>query len=309
MPWTDLIFEATIKGKDGSQSDLDLEAQPWGLLLSPKDSLLSASQRQTIIKEIENQLQTVIGPRQWPGNDGLVWPAVSQLYTWALASNNQSGLAWNNFVKHTYSQHSQTFPEVWMGVWSGPDGWVSELDPNGTKVHGFEGGTWNSIVTPMTNFPVSNANPDSMFVFSLLRLLGIEPFVPSSSSSSVVEFPVALSFHVSRSGLSSFSLELPLFSLQLFSSGTAHQVDLRYRAHNKGSQTFVFFLPSQASNVVCSFEWCLFSQLSFSHTRSHNPRSRCHLPEPHPLPWISSSFCLSNGHSLDHTPFCPLLCC
>ena len=110
------------QGKDGSQSFLDLEAQPWGLLLSPKDSLLSATQRQTIIKEIENQLQTVIGPRQWPGNGGLVWPAVSQLYTWALASNNQSDLAWNNFVKHTNSQHAQTFPEVWMGVWSGPDG-------------------------------------------------------------------------------------------------------------------------------------------------------------------------------------------
>ena len=250
------------EGKDGSQSYLDLEAQPWGLLLTPSDSLLSETQRQNIIKEVQTQLDTPIGPRQWPGNDGLVWPAVSQLYTWALASNNQTSLAWETFVKHSYSQHAQTFPDVWLGIWSGPDGWVSTLDPNGTKVHGYEGGTWYSLVTPMTDFPVTNANPDSMFLLALFRIIGIEPFslslLSSSSSSSsraspaAALAPVALSFHLGRSELPEFVLDLPLFSLHLASSGTSHETFLRYKPQTKGPLSFVFFLPPASSNVVCS---------------------------------------------------------
>jgi hypothetical protein len=47
---------------------------------------------------------------------------------------------------------------VWLGVMAGPDGWNS--------IGGsYPGGTWVSPVTPMTDFPVSNSNPDSMFLF------------------------------------------------------------------------------------------------------------------------------------------------
>ncbi|MFO0567010.1 MAG: hypothetical protein U0263_15185 [Polyangiaceae bacterium] len=43
------------------------------------------------------------------------------------------------------------FPENWYGIWSGPDGVSSK-----------SGWAWKSQVTPMTDFPVQNANYHTM---------------------------------------------------------------------------------------------------------------------------------------------------
>jgi len=143
-------------GMHGDESYIDLEAQPWGLLLN--DTIFSAANKSIIFAQIDQQLQqgSPIGPRLKPGDSGLVWPAVTQLMTWAYSKNNRVSDAWINLLKHTYATHALAFPGVWMGIWSGPDGWVSTLSGNSTGLQA--GGTWVSAFTPMTDFPVSNQN-------------------------------------------------------------------------------------------------------------------------------------------------------
>jgi hypothetical protein len=142
-------------GHDGDQSYIDLEAQPWGLLLN--DSVLSSNSKSILFAQIDQQLQRTspIGPRLKPGDDGLVWPAVTQLMTWAYSKNNRASAAWTNLIKHSYATHALAFPTVWLGIWSGPDGWVSTVSNASTLQ---PGGTWLSAFTPMTDFPVSNQN-------------------------------------------------------------------------------------------------------------------------------------------------------
>merc|ERR1712137_1403692 len=94
---------------------------------------------------------------------------------WAYAKKGLTENAWRIFQEHLYATHARYFPDVWMGIWSGPDGWVAYLPESGFEIHGYEGGTWYSLFTPMTDFPVSNSNPDAMYCLALQRLLGVEP--------------------------------------------------------------------------------------------------------------------------------------
>jgi hypothetical protein len=100
----------------------------------------------------------------------MVWPAISQLYTLGLIELGLEELAWKNIVQSLYQTHADAFPTVWMGQLSGPDGWIPTLEPNTT---GYEGGTWESVVTPMIDFPVTNMNPDAMYLNSLFAVVGV----------------------------------------------------------------------------------------------------------------------------------------
>lgn len=64
----------------------------------------------------------------------LVWPAISQ---WMSAVHSRifgnQASAFQNLNLHSLSTHSCLFPEQWLGIMSGPDGW----DP-------YAGGTWSS---------------------------------------------------------------------------------------------------------------------------------------------------------------------
>ena len=98
----------------------------------------------------------------------MVWPAVSQLLTWGYTRSRHQSLAWRSLKRHTFSTRARAFPARWYSVWSGPDGInaADAADP---------GGTWHSPVTPMTDFPVMNANQDAMALLAMLRVCGIEP--------------------------------------------------------------------------------------------------------------------------------------
>ena len=71
------------EGKD-SYSYIDLESQPWGLLLNHSE--LPMSSRDVLFDNVNQQLQqgSPIGPRLQP-ETGLVWPAITHLLTWAYA--------------------------------------------------------------------------------------------------------------------------------------------------------------------------------------------------------------------------------
>ncbi|MCA9662391.1 MAG: hypothetical protein KC486_28890, partial [Myxococcales bacterium] len=163
------INQAYLKGNDLADDPynanfIDLEAQPWGLLAA--DELLTPAQRDVLLDEIAARLDddSPIGPRMRP--DGMVWPAISQLMTWAYARHRPEA-AWDALEEQLYATHAAIWPEQWIGVWGGPDGFNSA---------GTDGGTWASPVTPMTDFPVANMNPEAMWLLGLVRAAGVEPW-------------------------------------------------------------------------------------------------------------------------------------
>jgi len=196
---------------------ISLQPQPWGLLTH----LLTTEEETRLITEIQQHLGSPIGPQIAPG--GLVWPAIAQLMTWAYQDLGLVDLSWDNMRQHLYSTHADVYPTSWIGLMSGPDGW--DNNPNST----YPGGTWSSVVTPMTDFPVSNMNPDGMFLMGLIRCLGINinRGLPEPS------FEVDLS-KVAPASIP-FSFRSPVFSLQV--SDTL--LNMTYTPHNEGELTFV----------------------------------------------------------------------
>jgi hypothetical protein len=216
------LDQAYLKGNDLDDDPfgaafIDLEAQPWGLLLD----VLDESQREALLNEIETRLDadSPIGPRMRPGGD--VWPAVSQLMTWAWARHRPVH-AWESLVEQLYATHASTWPEQWIGVWSGPDGFQSA---------GTEGGTWASPVTPMTDFPVANMNPEAMWLLGLLRAAGIEPT------------PEGLSIEPRDGGLGEYVVQTPLLRVEVEEG----RVGGRYVAHNDGDLCLDIAVPAGSS--------------------------------------------------------------
>ena len=112
-----------------------------------------------------------------------------------------------------------------MGIWSGPDGFVSA---NGGSPD--EGGNWFSPVTPMTDFPVANMNPEAMFLLGLIRTAGLEPEGDG------------LSITPRGGGTDRYSLDLPLLRLEV----APERIGGIYRAPNDGSVVLHVAVPAGA---------------------------------------------------------------
>ena len=144
---------------------LTLEAQVWGLI---SGAAKQNNHESNLLERVDATLDrpSAIGAALTEG--GMVWPAVSQLLTWGYARAGKAALAWRSLNRHTFAVHAEQYPAIWFGIWGAPDG------INGTQ-SSLPGGTWSSPLTPMTDFPVMNANADAMALLGLLRVCGIEP--------------------------------------------------------------------------------------------------------------------------------------
>ncbi len=217
------IGQSYLKGND-QQSDgfranfIDLEAQPWGVLAD----VVSAEQRERVLDEVDARLDapSAIGPTMREG--GAVWPAISQLMTWAWARHRRAD-AWRALDEQLYATHARVFPEQWLGVWAGPDGFESKAP----------GGTWASPVTPMTDFPVNNMNPEAMWLFGLVRAAGVEPSAGGLS--------------ITPSGR--YTVDLPLLRLEV----EPGRVSGVYRAKNSGSLVLRVRTPGGERAIPLSF--------------------------------------------------------
>lgn len=203
---------------------LDLEAQPWALI-----SGLAAwdGKETTLIETINAQLDepSPIGGALLPG--GMVWPAISQLLTWAYVRCSRPDLAWRSLNRNTFAMHAYVYPDIWFNIWSGPDG------INGTASD-LPGGTWFSPATPMTDFPVMNANQDAMALLGLLRMCGIEPAPEGDGLDIKPAVPRPR-----------FVLDMPLLRLEVAPGRIAGE----YRAAAAGSRALYIHLPPDAERV------------------------------------------------------------
>ncbi len=109
------------------------------------------------------------GPMLEPGSDtnGGTWAAVDAWTAWAWATV-QPEAAWRFYLRTTLAAHAEAYPDIWYGIWSGPDTYNASYHPR-------PGETFDVGVTPMTLFPVMNMNRHACPLFDAIKLAGIHP--------------------------------------------------------------------------------------------------------------------------------------
>ena len=170
------------------EDHLWLEPQPWAIIGGAATSEQSAR-----LLEAMNDLLRKPSPigamLQSQGDDtmaspagiltnGGIWPSINGTLIWALALVSGT-MAWDEWKKNSLAAHAEAYPEVWYGIWSGPDTYNSVLsryagqtmfaEPPSSdhKVQADLGFNW-------TDFPVMNMHPHAWPLYSAAKLLGLE---------------------------------------------------------------------------------------------------------------------------------------
>jgi len=90
-------------------------------------------------------------------------------------------LAWKEFAKATLANHATQYPDIWYGIWSGPDAYHGDAEP------ALAGQTWDfDLADGMVDWPVTNMHAHSQPLLSSLRLAGV-----SASADGITIDPVA----------------------------------------------------------------------------------------------------------------------
>jgi hypothetical protein len=165
-----------------------LEPQPWAII----GGAATPEQRETLVATLDELLRkpSPIGamimnkgedlPSKRPGilENGGIWPSINGTLIWALAASG-GGSAWDEWKKNSLAMHAHAYPEIWYGIWSGPDTYNSVLskypgqtqraEPTvvGKKSPSDWGINW-------TDFPVMNMHPHAWPLYSAAKLLGLE---------------------------------------------------------------------------------------------------------------------------------------
>jgi hypothetical protein len=164
-----------------------LEPQSWAIV----GGAATPQQTQVLVPTVDELLRrpSPIGamgvsrgtPIAINGIDGGVWPSLTSHLIWALALVDGK-LAWDEWIKNSLARHAEVYPEVWCGIWSGPDVYNSVLSkypgqtmfsaalvgPNRAEVaKSLPGVNW-------TDYPVMNMHPHAVPLYSAAKLLGVE---------------------------------------------------------------------------------------------------------------------------------------
>ena len=97
---------------------------------------------------------------------GGVWPVASAWVTDAW-SRRDPERGWSSFVRNTLFTHATLHPDLWYGIWTGPDSY------NGPD-HERAGEADAHIATALTDYPALNAHVHVGPIRALLAVLGVE---------------------------------------------------------------------------------------------------------------------------------------
>jgi len=170
------------------ENQLWLEPQPWAII----GCATTLEQRKTLVASLDELVRkpSPIGAMLESHGDpamaspfgvltnGGVWPSINGTLIWALAMADGS-MAWDEWKKNSLAMHAEAYPEIWYGIWSGPDYYNSVLSryPGQTmfaeapssdhKAQADLGFNW-------TDFPVMNMHPHAWPLYSAAKLLRLE---------------------------------------------------------------------------------------------------------------------------------------
>lgn len=103
-----------------------------------------------------------------PGSDtnGGTWAAIDAWLSWAW-SHEDPEAAWRFYRSTLLAARAEAYPDVWYGVWSGPDSYNAHY-------HEKPGETFDFNATPMAKYPVMNMNRHAGPMLAALKMVGIQ---------------------------------------------------------------------------------------------------------------------------------------
>jgi len=191
--WAGRFFRRMWLGPDLGWIGADilwLEPQPWAII----GGAATPDQLKTLVPSINELVRdpSPIGALLLSqGSDNMlggigvgtnagIWPSINGTLVWALAMAD-GRLGWEEWRKNSLALHAEAYPEVWYGIWSGPDTYNSVLSqyPGHTIFHYWDDPDRledNSMFTNLswTDFPVMNLHPHAWPVYDVVKLMGIE---------------------------------------------------------------------------------------------------------------------------------------
>jgi len=167
-------------GKSFGAKEIFLEPQVWALL---SDNLLSRDQQELLLKNIDQKLRQPgklgmmissdvkgsLFARPGTQERGGIWFAINGPGAFALAKHNPE-MGYAELKKNTLAWHAMEYPELWYGIWSGPDSFNSVFSDR-------PGQTWleSKITGGPSLFPVMNNNSHGPMMWGLARMAGFNP--------------------------------------------------------------------------------------------------------------------------------------
>lgn len=168
------------QGNPIGDRNIYLEHHTW-LLIS---EILNKKQSRELINQIYENLdeRSTIGqlisypaqstmfnalPEGWDVNGG-IWHAMNALLTWGYAKTDPKK-AINSLEKNSMMKRAEIYPNIWYGIWSGPDAYIADYAQRG-------GEAFYHLTTPMCDFPLMNLNIHACYLLSIIKILGIEVF-------------------------------------------------------------------------------------------------------------------------------------
>ncbi len=153
---------------------LFLEPQLFPILAG----LTSADRRDDLLDLIQTRLETDIGAMSnvYVGEAGGgasidepqvggIWPVANAWLTEAYARRDANE-GWESLTRNTLAAHARAYPEIWYGIWTGPDSFngPDEERPGEADVH---------AATALTDYPALNMHVHTALLRALRGVLGI----------------------------------------------------------------------------------------------------------------------------------------
>jgi hypothetical protein len=165
-----------------------LEPQPWAIIGEAATREQSAALVNSIneLVRVPSPIGAVIQSKGTPAmnspvgtmENGGVWPSINGTLIWALALED-GAMAWDEWKKNSLGRHAEVYPDIWYGIWSGPDnfnGFASRYPgqtrfADSTSTNPKERSDWG---INWTDFPVMNLHQHAWPLYTAAKQLGLQ---------------------------------------------------------------------------------------------------------------------------------------
>jgi hypothetical protein len=188
--WTGQWFRRAWLGQHMGwigENQIWLEPQPWAIIgggATPERSRSLAAALDKLVRRpspigamLHAEQIAQMGRPAGVLTNGGIWPSINGTLIWALALVDPA-MAWDEWKKNSLAAHAEAYPEVWYGIWSGPDSYNSTLSrhPGQTMFAGTGTGDRPALDFGFnwTDFPVMNMHPHAWPLYTAVKLIGLE---------------------------------------------------------------------------------------------------------------------------------------
>jgi hypothetical protein len=164
-----------------------LEPQPWSIIggaATPDQRKRLVTSLNELVRKpspigamVQSKGDSTMSSQVGTMTNGGVWPSINGTLIWALALVD-GAQAWDEWKKNCLALHAEAYPDIWYGIWSGPDTYNSVLSKHPGQTMFVEQSS-NDHNLPAdsglnwTDYPVMNMHPHAWPLYSAAKLLGL----------------------------------------------------------------------------------------------------------------------------------------